>query len=226
MSRENEKGHVSSRKISAQQLTSWADILRDRSALGLYYTSNIYDREHYQKIQEVAMEMAAAATSLSTDEIEPLRTTFFARPSPIPSCDAAVIDHAGRILLICRADNASWAMPGGGIAVGETPAQATVREVLEETGVRCEPVALVGIHDSRFCGSVDPFHLYHLLFLCRPLSDDDNDNRETPTHVHEVLEMDWFTEQSIPANLHPGHAPRLKGAFRVWHGDRQAYFDR
>ena len=224
MSREDEKEGVPSRKISAQDLTGWADILRDRCALGLYYSTNIYDREHYQKIQEVAMAMVAAATSFSAREIEPLCTTFFARPSPIPSCDAAVIDLAGRILLIRRTDNASWAMPGGGIDVGETPAQAAVREVLEETGIRCEPVAFVGIHDSRLCGSVDPFHLYHLLFLCRPLSD--GDKREPPTHAHEALEMGWFTEQAIPAHLHPGHAPRLKEAFRMWHGDLQAYFDR
>jgi 8-oxo-dGTP pyrophosphatase MutT (NUDIX family) len=223
MSSEEKKEHISSRKISAQDLTGWADILRDRSALGLYYTSNIYDREHYQKIQDVAIEMVAAATVLPTSEIEPLRTTFFARPSPIPSCDAAVIDDTGRILLIRRADNASWAMPGGGIAVGETPVQAAVREVLEETGIRCEPVAFVGLHDSRLCGSADPFHLYHLLFLCRPLFDDEK--KGPPTHVHEVLEMDWFAEHAIPAHLHAGHTPRLKEAFRVWHGDLRAYFD-
>jgi hypothetical protein len=99
MSRKDETERAPSRKISAQDLTGWADILRDRSALGLYYTTNIYDREHYQKIQEVAMAMVAAATSLSASEIESLRTTFFAHPSPIPSCDAAVIDHTGRILI-------------------------------------------------------------------------------------------------------------------------------
>src|SRR5581483_1969863 len=114
MSGENEKDCISSSKISARQLISWADILRDRSALGLYYASNIYDREHYQKIQDVAVEMVVAGTACPESEIESLRTTFFAHPSPIPSCDAAVIDDAGRILLIRRSDNATWAMPGGG----------------------------------------------------------------------------------------------------------------
>jgi 8-oxo-dGTP pyrophosphatase MutT (NUDIX family) len=108
--------------------------------------------------------------------------------------------------------------------VGETPAQAAVREVLEETGIRCEPVALVGIHDSRLCGSIDPFHLYHLLLLCRPLFDS---SREEPSsHAYEILEIGWFGEQEVPAHLHPGHAPRLKEAFRVWHGDSRAYFDK
>lgn len=41
-------------------------------------------------------------------------------------------------------------MPGGGFRVGETPAEGPVREALEETGLKCEPVALVGVFDSRF----------------------------------------------------------------------------
>jgi hypothetical protein len=84
MPKEDEKECASSGKISAQHLAGWADILRDRSALGLYYTSNIYDREHYQKIQDVAMEMTAAATALPMSEIELLRTTFLHVLHPFP----------------------------------------------------------------------------------------------------------------------------------------------
>jgi ADP-ribose pyrophosphatase YjhB (NUDIX family) len=47
--------------------------------------------------------------------------------------DAAIFDHSGRILLIQRADNGRWAMPGGAAEVGETPSEAVVREVREET---------------------------------------------------------------------------------------------
>ncbi|GCE23677.1 NUDIX hydrolase N-terminal domain-containing protein [Dictyobacter kobayashii] len=139
-----------------QQLAQWADILRGQAAAGLHYASNIYEEERYQKIQTVALELFACATGQELTAVEPLRKTLFARSSPIPSCDAGVIDAEGRILLIRRADNGLWAMPGGGIDVGETPAQAAVREVLEETGVTCEPVALIAIHDSRFCGTEYP----------------------------------------------------------------------
>jgi 8-oxo-dGTP pyrophosphatase MutT (NUDIX family) len=50
--------------------------------------------------------------------------------------DALVRDARGRVLLVRRADDGRWAMPGGWVDPGETPEQAVVREVVEETGLR------------------------------------------------------------------------------------------
>jgi ADP-ribose pyrophosphatase YjhB (NUDIX family) len=209
----------------AQQLALWADQLRDMSSLGLLFAKNIYDRENYQIMQKIAMELLALATQNSLEQLEPLRLSHFARPSPISTGDAAIIDDAGCILLIRRADNQQWAMPGGVFAVGETPAEGAVREAFEETGVRCEPITLAAVHDSRFCGSTHPFHLYHFLFLCKPLND--GVPAGTPSHAHEVLEQRWFAEHELPPSheLDPGHIKRIPEAFRVWHGDGRAYFD-
>lgn len=59
---------------------------------------------------------------------------------------AFVQDNAGRVLLIERADNGQWALPGGGQEVGESTPAAAVRETLEETGVDVEITGLVGIY--------------------------------------------------------------------------------
>lgn len=39
-------------------------------------------------------------------------------------------------------------LPGGGISRGETPADAAVREVREETGCRMDAVAVCGVYDA------------------------------------------------------------------------------
>jgi ADP-ribose pyrophosphatase YjhB (NUDIX family) len=207
----------------AQQIALWADRLRDLSAMGLMFTQNPHDRESYEQIESIAMEMLALATGERLEQIEPLRTPIFRRPTPVVAGDAAIIDDAGRILLIQRADNSKWAMPGGAFAVGETPAQGVVREALEESGVLCEPVALVGIHDSRLCGTVSRHHLYQVLFLCRPLND--GEPIEQPSHQFETLGSNWFPEDALPADVDPGHATRIPEAYRVWRGDRKAYYD-
>jgi ADP-ribose pyrophosphatase YjhB (NUDIX family) len=208
-----------------QQIALWADQLRDMSALGLLFAQNVYDRENYQAMQKMAMEMLALVTQNSLAHLEPLRLSHFARPSPISTGDAAIIDEAGRILLIRRADNQQWAMPGGVFAVGETPAEGAMREAFEETGVRCQAIALVAVHDSRFCGSTHPFHLYHFLFLCQPLNGGVPEG--TPSHVNEVLEQRWFAAHELPptTDIDPGHRKRIPEAFRVWKGDVRAYFD-
>jgi 8-oxo-dGTP pyrophosphatase MutT (NUDIX family) len=208
----------------AKKIAQWADILRDCSALGLHFAENNYERDRHQRIQQIAQEMFALAAAQPLAEIEPLRATLFTRPAPFPVSDAAVIDETGKILLIQRADNALWAMPGGALDVGETPAEGAVREVLEETGVACEPIALVGVYDSRLCGTIALHQLYQFSFLCQPLPD--IKKIDPPSYAHEVLNMGWFSEHNLPDNIDPGHRQRIPEAFRVWHGDQRAYFDR
>jgi ADP-ribose pyrophosphatase YjhB (NUDIX family) len=56
---------------------------------------------------------------------------------------ATFVVHQGRVLLLFHAKLGLWLPPGGHIEYGELPDDAAVREVLEETGVRCR---LVGEH--------------------------------------------------------------------------------
>ncbi|MFN2282904.1 MAG: NUDIX hydrolase N-terminal domain-containing protein, partial [Anaerolineae bacterium] len=57
----------------AEKLICWAEKLRDVSALGLHFSKNIYDREHFKTVQDIAMEMHALATDTPLAEMEPLR---------------------------------------------------------------------------------------------------------------------------------------------------------
>ena len=53
---------------------------------------------------------------------------------------AVIHDPAGRLLLIRRGHDPHrglWSLPGGRIEAGESPEQAVVREVREETGLTC-----------------------------------------------------------------------------------------
>ncbi|HEU5086627.1 MAG TPA: NUDIX hydrolase N-terminal domain-containing protein, partial [Roseiflexaceae bacterium] len=77
--------------ISAQQIAMWADRLRDLSALGLWYATSQYDTDRYQAIQDLALEMLAAATGETVASLEPLRAPIFSRPTPFASGDAAII---------------------------------------------------------------------------------------------------------------------------------------
>jgi len=206
----------------AHQIALWADRLRDISAMGLHFAENAYDQAHYRAVQNIAMGMLALATGDSLEQMELLRASVFSRRTPLAVGDAAVIDDRGHILLIRRADNGQWAMPGGALEVGETPAEGVVREAFEETGVHCRAVSLVGVFDSRFCGSTSRHHLYQFLFLCEPL---DRAQVEGPSHANEVTDVGWFPESRLPEDIEGGHALRIPQAFRVWHGDTRAFFD-
>ncbi len=64
--------------------------------------------------------------------------------------DALIVDSRSRVLLVRRADDRLWAMPGGWVEPGETPAAAAEREAFEETGLVVRVLALAEVtHRAR-----------------------------------------------------------------------------
>jgi ADP-ribose pyrophosphatase YjhB (NUDIX family) len=70
--------------------------------------------------------------------------------APILAVSAAII-REGKVLIVRRARPPAaglYTLPGGGVEVGETLAEAVVREVREETALVVEPVALAGYREA------------------------------------------------------------------------------
>lgn len=53
-----------------------------------------------------------------------------------------------KILLVCRADNHKWVLPGGGMERGESIAECCIREAWEETGLVITVVQLMGVYST------------------------------------------------------------------------------
>ncbi len=84
-----------------------------------------------------------------SDYMRDLRRLIGPRLVLAPGVAAIVRDTQGDILLERRSDNGAWGLPAGAIDPGETPAEAVVREVREETGLLVEPERLLGVFGGR-----------------------------------------------------------------------------
>ena len=195
-----------------------ADEMRGMATLSRTFASNIYETERAHRM----MELAARVAALAEDEpIDTVRAIFEAEPwhraSPALGVDAAVFDPAGRVLLIQRKDNGLWALPGGIAEIGNTPAEATLRELWEEAGLRGEVARLLGIFDNQRWPSRSKVHMWHLTFLvtCADL---------TPVPGIECLDARFFAADSLPTALHGNHGPRLVETFAALRSGR-TYFD-
>ncbi|HMA35257.1 MAG TPA: NUDIX hydrolase N-terminal domain-containing protein [Chloroflexia bacterium] len=179
----------------------WASEIRGHANMLLRYSTNAYDRERAHRLIAIAAEMMAAGLDLPAAAVAATFDRRLDYLTPLVTADAAVFDDAGRILLIQRHDNALWAMPGGACEVEETAAHTAVRELYEETGVRADALALLGVWSSRHHPSRSPFHFYGHVFLCRLVSG-------TPTTSPEALAVGYFAAQALPP-LSPGHVSRV-----------------
>jgi ADP-ribose pyrophosphatase YjhB (NUDIX family) len=133
--------------------------------------------------------------------VSPRRIDYYDDPnapkanSLVPSVNVVVVNDAGEILMIRRTDNDNWAVPGGAIDLGESVAQAAVRETREESGIECEITGIVGIYS-------DPKHVllytsngevrqeFSIVLAAQPLSGQ-------PTPSSESSEVRWVPVSEV-----------------------------
>jgi len=120
--------------------------------------------------------------------------------------------HNGEILLIQRADNAHWGLPGGHVEPGESVAEAAVREVLEETGFAIEVGRLIGVYSDPECQTVESSsgersQMINLCFEARVTAE-----LGPPTTPHETLDTGFFPLDALPEPFVPIHVIRIQDA--------------
>lgn len=186
-----------------QELYVIADEMRGMATLGEQFASNVYEVERAHRMVELAAKVAALADEGSLADV---RAIFDAEPwhrvSPAIGVEAAVFDARGDILLVQRKDNTRWAMPGGIAEIGQTPAEAALRELWEEAGVRGEVRRLLGVFDGRLWGSQSKVHLIHFVFLVACAE-------QEPVPGVEMLDARFFAPDALPDALHRGHGERV-----------------
>lgn len=113
---------------------------------------------------------------------------------PLPAALAIVI-RDGKALLVRRGTEPNlgiWGFPGGLIEVGESPAQAALRELAEETGIAASPGPVIEIFDS-ITRDPDGGVIYHFILvavLCRWESGDG----EAGDDAHE---LGWYAADQL-----------------------------
>jgi len=149
---------------------------------GLEFATNDYDRDRFNRMMTIGEEMAGMTIDAEfTPERPYLADVGIA--SPKVGCSVAAFDDVGRVVLIKRADNGRWALPGGYAEVGSPPSVNALRELHEETGFDAELERLVGVYDNKSLGGVSPYQFYICCFRARITGGGATPSVETPEVV-------------------------------------------
>jgi ADP-ribose pyrophosphatase YjhB (NUDIX family) len=150
---------------------SWLSMAKRLQAIattGNSYVQDKFDRERYNEVSAIALQMMA---DLSQKPVEVMADLFNEGTASYQTPKAevrAAIFHEDRILLIQEKSDGLWALPGGFADLGLSPAENVEKEVHEEANLEVEATHLYSVrHKSKGAYIPDVIDFYKMFFLCR-----------------------------------------------------------
>jgi ADP-ribose pyrophosphatase YjhB (NUDIX family) len=196
-----------------RSLLELADQVRAIATTGLHFTRGQFDRERYDRLLAIAARIGALASADAPDALERLyRDADVGYVTPKLDVRLALFREE-RVLLVRESSDGKWALPGGYIDVGDTPAEAAAREAAEEAGVEARVVRLAGIYDRRLVPDAPP-HLFHILTLV--FAGELRDPRAEPRAGSEATEATFWPLAELPELSRGRTQPRyIEAALRI-----------
>ncbi len=173
---------------------NWLDWARRLNALaqtGLTFAENPYDVERYAAIRAIAAEMIARGAGQEPGRVLDVFAADAGYATPKVDVRGAVFQD-GNILLVQERSDGFWTLPGGWADVGDSPADAVVREIREEAGYDTRATKLLALLDrNRHNHPPHINHIYKIFMRCEIIGG-------SPTTSHEIQDVGFFAEDEIP----------------------------
>ncbi|CZF78420.1 Diadenosine hexaphosphate hydrolase [Grimontia celer] len=131
----------------------------------------------------------------ASEYIKELRSKVGHMPLLLPGVAAVILNECNELLLQQKNDN-TWSLPAGMIEPQESPVQAVIREVREETGFIVKVDRLLGVFGGDgFCFTYpngDQVEYTIILFKCvvKGASESEVDR--------ETKNLEWFSKDDLP----------------------------
>jgi ADP-ribose pyrophosphatase YjhB (NUDIX family) len=209
----------------AVDLLRWSEALAGIARTGLGFTKSLYEQERFVEVLKVAADIRAAAFQEAEADVlleEWLGTVgdgVAGYVTPKVAVAGVVGNERGEILLTQRADSGWWLYPVGWADVGYSASEIAVKEVFEETGIECEPLALIAVFDGLRLGFAR-IPMYSMLFHCRMTGG------ELRGHPLETSAVGFFPRDALPQPV-AGADRWADIAFRAIDGEQvTTWFDR
>lgn len=176
---------------SEDQWLQWAKRLMAAAQNGLAYNTDAFNVERYSAIRNIAMDIMATYSHVEHAFVSDLFESQVGHATPKIDVRGVVFQGDG-MLLVREASDGRWSLPGGWADVYDTPSEATVREIYEESGYHTRAVKLLALLDRTKQGHpAIPFHAYKAVFLCEILGG-------VPTPSIETTNIAFFAANALP----------------------------
>jgi ADP-ribose pyrophosphatase YjhB (NUDIX family) len=170
----------------------WAKQLQSLAQSGIEFTHNPYDRERYERIRALSIEILHEYTSIDNSKLVNLFANESGYQTPKIDVRAAIFNEKNEILMIREKADNKWAMPGGWADIELSVRENIIKEAFEEAGAEIVPVRIIAIFDRNKHVKDDfPYSAYKIFVECNFVGGKFTDNIET-------LEHGFFSPDNLP----------------------------
>ncbi len=169
----------------------YAKKLQSIAQAGLEYSSDKYDRERFQQIREISVDILEHYTEIDSDKIKKLFTCEEGYQTPKIDVRAAVIKN-NKILLVKEKIDGLWSLPGGWADIDLSLSENLIKEAVEEAGAEIVPKRIIAVLDRNDQKTPPcPYSIYKIFVECSLKKIDFQENMETSA-------ADFFSKDNLP----------------------------
>lgn len=170
----------------------WAKQLQSIAQAGLTYSKDVYDRERFELIRKISVDIIVHYTNMERQVIKDLFASDKGYATPKVDIRAVVFKE-DKILMVQEISDGKWALPGGWADIGLTLSEGAVKEVKEESGFDVKAIKLLAVTDNkRHPHPPSAYHIYKIFILCEIVGGQ-------PTNGIETSGVKFFAENELPA---------------------------
>lgn len=168
----------------------WAIEIQSIAQCGLAYTKDVYDKERYNQLRNIASEMLSYKTDIPVDKIKNLFCNEEGYQTPKLDTRAAIFKE--KKILLVHEKNGKWSLPGGWVDVLESIESNTVKEVKEESGLDVIAKKIIAIQDRNKHNTPPyPYGVCKVFVECEVIGGEFVENIET-------TEIGYFSLDDLP----------------------------
>ena len=171
------------------------DLIKRVKALaetGLVYAQDPYDRDRYEELKQISLDLMAQELNEPVSDLKSMFLPVKEYPTVKVDVRGFVLNEKNEILMAKESVDGKWTIPGGWADIGDTPSEAVLKEIKEETGFDAEVVSLLAIYDKR-CHPhpPEPYYIYKLMFNCKISGGE-------LSHGFDMMGADFFPLDKLP----------------------------
>lgn len=197
----------------------WAMEIQSIAQIGLTYTKDVYDKERYEQLRNIASEMLSYKTDIPVDKVKNLFCNEQGYQTPKLDTRAAIFKD-DKILLV-HEKNGFWSLPGGWVDVLESIESNTIKEVKEEAGLDVVAKKVIAIQDrNKHNTPIYPYGVCKVFVECEIMGGEFVENIET-------VEIGYFSLDNLPKLAEEKCTPKqVEMCFEAKNNKNwQVYFD-